>query len=388
MIFCLVTYTTDYLTVPLDFVFLYALGRLADPKRKRLEWFFFSIFTVLTVEVLAYVLLILVFPALFRLSADTISSNNWIMVLSYLLIIPFYFFIAFAMRLDFSSIRHYKKGMHPWGFYLGVALIFFFYAYTHIEGVLMVIIPGYLPIYYRFQSYFILANILMLALILVYLNHRSKQLLEEKLAQEERETLKNLQEYNEHIEDQYKELRSFKHDYENIMLTLRSSMESQDIDKVKEVYNQVVKPSLTTISDEIDVWQLEHIKAPTLKGFLSSKMIEAKQLGMQLDLDCHLVLMQDYQTVSLIIACLNQIFERAFELNKAYKDPLHFRYVELKDRSCLRLELPLREETLLFDQKFRLKDFKEEFPNLDLDYFSEENCQVFAIHLPKNQEEG
>lgn len=51
-----------------------------------------------------------------------------------------------------------------------------------------------------------------------------------------------LQEYTNQIENMYSSLRSFKHDYSNIMLSMSGYIEANDMDGLKEYFDKEILP--------------------------------------------------------------------------------------------------------------------------------------------------
>ena len=85
-----------------------------------------------------------------------------------------------------------------------------------------------------------------------------------------------LQRYTEQLENTYDTLRSFKHDYHNIMLSMSHYIESGDMDGLKLFFNEKITPLDRQISkDTAHLNQLENLKIPELKGLLTSKLLYA-----------------------------------------------------------------------------------------------------------------
>ena len=70
-----------------------------------------------------------------------------------------------------------------------------------------------------------------------------KDKLHEKLNQEQALRYRDMERYSRHIEELYKEVRSFRHDYTNLLTSLRLGIEEEDMEQIKEVYDSVLKDS-------------------------------------------------------------------------------------------------------------------------------------------------
>ena len=62
-----------------------------------------------------------------------------------------------------------------------------------------------------------------------------------KFSERQEEHLRSLEAYNEKIETAYKSVRSFKHDYENILISMQTSIDSGDFDLIEQTYQDILK---------------------------------------------------------------------------------------------------------------------------------------------------
>ena len=58
--------------------------------------------------------------------------------------------------------------------------------------------------------------------------------------------------YNEKIETAYKSVRSFKHDYENILISMQTSIDSGDFDLIEQTYQDILKKAGQELVEEDD----------------------------------------------------------------------------------------------------------------------------------------
>lgn len=73
-----------------------------------------------------------------------------------------------------------------------------------------------------------------------YLDKRLRERIQSDLMFQKDLQLKNLKDYSHHFEGLYTEVRSFRHDYANILTTLKLGIEQNDIEIVKNVYDSVL----------------------------------------------------------------------------------------------------------------------------------------------------
>ena len=105
-----------------------------------------------------------------------------------------------------------------------------------------------------------------------------KDKLHERLDQEQALRYRDMERYSRHIEELYKEVRSFRHDYTNLLTSLRLGIEEEDMEQIKEVYDSVLKDSSEKLQDnKYDLGRLVNIRDKGLKSLLAGKFIKAKE---------------------------------------------------------------------------------------------------------------
>ncbi|EGL84973.1 ATPase/histidine kinase/DNA gyrase B/HSP90 domain protein [Streptococcus oralis SK255] len=105
-----------------------------------------------------------------------------------------------------------------------------------------------------------------------------KEKLQEKLNQEQTLRYRDIERYSRHIEELYKEVRSFRHDYTNLLTSLRLGIEEEDMEQIKEVYDSVLKDSSQKLQDnKYDLGRLVNIRERALKSLLAGKFLKARE---------------------------------------------------------------------------------------------------------------
>ena len=104
-----------------------------------------------------------------------------------------------------------------------------------------------------------------------------KDKLRERLDQEQVLRYRDMERYSRHIEELYKEVRSFRHDYSNLLTSLRLGIEEEDMEQIKEVYDSVLKDSSEKLQDnKYDLGRLVNIRDKALKSLLAGKFLKAR----------------------------------------------------------------------------------------------------------------
>lgn len=115
----------------------------------------------------------------------------------------------------------------------------------------------------------------------LYRNIQQKQQAKSMLQQYE-----HLQAYTHKLEELYGSMRSFKHDYVNILSTLSGYMEKEDLPRLKDYfYNEILPLSQAFSESDTRLGTLSYIEILELKSLLSSKLIYAMELGIKVELE-------------------------------------------------------------------------------------------------------
>ena len=118
------------------------------------------------------------------------------------------------------------------------------------------------------------------------LDRKLLQELQEKVVLQKEIQLQNLSHYSQQVEGLYQEIRSFRHDYANIVSSLKIGIDQKDINLVSQVYDSVLKNSGGKLKGKrFDVAHLRNINDLALKSLLLSKLSEAQNLSVPVSLE-------------------------------------------------------------------------------------------------------
>ncbi|MBC8743488.1 GHKL domain-containing protein [Lactobacillus sp. Marseille-P7033] len=147
-------------------------------------------------------------------------------------------------------------------FLLSLAVIRAFYG-SNLRGFLTT------PVYVLINLSYLIITILLINLITRFFYYKN-------LTLNQATELTNLQTYTSHIEAMYDDLRRFRHDYKNILLSLKGAIQADDISEVRDVFNRVIQPTNQELDDHTAI--LSHLKNITdleIKSMIYSKVITA-----------------------------------------------------------------------------------------------------------------
>ena len=236
--------------------------------------FFYGLFPMILVNLFYRGISYFVLPFLGQGQVHDDYSLIW------LCIIIFNFFISLAflkwLDYDFTSLRReildkaFQKSLTQinWimgAYYLVIQSLSYF---EYEQGIQSTTVRHLILVFY----------LLFFMGVIKKLDTYLKDKLHERLDQEQDLRYKDMERYSLHIEELYKEVRSFRHDYTNLLTSLRLGIEEEDIEQIKEVYDSVLKDSSQKLQDnKYDLGRLVNIRDRALKSLLAGKFLKARE---------------------------------------------------------------------------------------------------------------
>ena len=125
----------------------------------------------------------------------------------------------------------------------------------------------------------------LLVILFLFLAMRCSYL--EKIQTEAKQkALQDLQDYTHNLEIMYNSLRSFKHDYVNILLSMSGYIANNDMDELKQFFESKIFPTKNLIDQgDYKLNQLSNIGVLEIKSLLSAKLIYAHESGIDVTID-------------------------------------------------------------------------------------------------------
>ena len=236
--------------------------------------FFYGLFPMILVNLFYRGVSYFVLPFLDQGQIDDSYSFTWV----FIMIFNFFISLAFLKWLDydFTSLR---KEILDKAFQKSLTKI------NWIMGAYFLVMENlsYFEYAYDIQSKTVRHLILVFYLlffmgIIKKLDTYLKDKLHERLNQEQDLRYRDMERYSRHIEELYKEVRSFRHDYTNLLTSLRLGIEEEDMEQIKEVYDSVLKDSSQKLQDnKYDLGRLVNIRDRALKSLLAGKFLKARE---------------------------------------------------------------------------------------------------------------
>ena len=243
---------------------------------------FYGLYPIIVQSLLGRMLAFYVFPLL-GVSVFNEVKLSWYDILIELLVFPLHLLIVKSLRLDFDEI---KEGFKRYYFkYLLLLINISMFVYMLLVSIL-VIYRDKLADADNWRGHINNFYIVLFFVMLLYLNAISKEKLEKEIIDQKDTQLNELSIYSHHVESLYEEIRSFRHDYINILTSLKLGIDNQDIEAIKTVYNGVLRDSANQFYDsKFDIAKLSNIKNDAIKSILSAKLLEAQNRGISISVE-------------------------------------------------------------------------------------------------------
>ena len=265
---------TDYLSYFIEPLFGISLSLILLRGLPKKLLFFYGLFPIVLMDIFYRSVSYFVFPFLVKGIVDGYGNPLFllIMIFVYSIVLVFLKWLDY----DFTSLRResldkdFQKSLTKINWIMGAyflvmeSLSYFEYAYDiQSKTVRHLILVFYLLFFMG---------------IIKKLDTYLKEKLQEKLNQEQALRYRDMERYSRHIEELYKEVRSFRHDYTNLLTSLRLGIEEEDMEQIKEVYDSVLKDSSQKLQDnKYDLGRLVNVRDRSLKSLLAGKFIKARE---------------------------------------------------------------------------------------------------------------
>lgn len=157
---------------------------------------------------------------------------------------------------------------------------------------------------------------------LFYISEEVKKEQEAELLSLKDQQLNSMSSYSKHIESLYTQIRGFRHDYTNLLVSLNEAINSNDMPAVKNIYNAVLADSGKSLnSDSYQIGNLAKIGNPSIKSIISAKLMEAHQKGITLTVEVEDYMDSPKMELLDFIRILSILLDNAIEAAESCQKP-------------------------------------------------------------------
>ena len=134
----------------------------------------------------------------------------------------------------------------------------------------------------------ILSTIVFICLLLIFfaMNSHKVQIEKEIALKQKKFEQKYLQTYTDEIVGLYNEIRGFRHDYAGMLVSMQMAIDSEDLQEIDRVYNEVlVKANQKLRSEKYTYFDLNNIEDSALRSLIAQSIVYARNNDVEFTLE-------------------------------------------------------------------------------------------------------
>lgn len=268
----------------LPLILFFAVYERVGRKNKSWGLIFFRSFYPVFIETLLVGIVTLFLYALPYISYVNDNEISWIIISIVSAFLLHYLSIKF-FKIDFSILEKQNvyvknKILIPSNIALSVGFIPFLILYIKERSFPTDDVLNFQTI--LFFSF----DVLIFISLLLFLSMQGKRYFQRELQIAKEEQYQQLKRYIHEIEELYLQIRGFRHDFGNILASLGESINTGDIEEIRETYQDIlVKANLDLSHSNYNIAELSNISNTAIKSLLSSKVMQAEDKGLHVNLE-------------------------------------------------------------------------------------------------------
>ncbi|MEX2804529.1 histidine kinase [Streptococcus sp. H31] len=275
--------STWFYTIIGRILILILLSYLKDKTLPFSLYVFYGSFTWVIESIIIRIISFFIYPML-HINYIDLSKNDGLFIITEISVIIIYFLMVKLSKINFqtfivlSEVKKLKKVL----IFTNSTMIFYYVVIEFLTGVEF---QGGVPtLFYR--QWLVALYFIFFILMLIYMNRSYQNWLEREVAAAREYELHSLSVYSKQIEGLYEELRAFRHDYANILASLKEGIDQNNMDMVRKIYNTVLEESGHLVQNKkFDIGRLINIDNDAVKSLLSAKVLEAESYHIEVELE-------------------------------------------------------------------------------------------------------
>lgn len=274
---------TWFYTVIGRILILMLLSYLRDKTLPFSLYVFYGSFTWVIESMIIRTISFFILP-IFHLNYINLSKSDGLFILVEVLVVIIYFLMVKLSKIDFqtfimlSEVKKLRKIL----IFTNITMVFYYIGIEFLTGVEF---QGGVPTL-LYRQWLVILYFIFFVLMLFYMNRSYQNWLEKEVSLAREQELHSLSVYSKQIEGLYEELRAFRHDYANILASLKEGIDQNDMTMVRNIYNSVLEDSGQLIQNKkFDIGRLVNIDNDAIKSVLSAKFLEAESYHIEVELE-------------------------------------------------------------------------------------------------------
>lgn len=269
---------------------------------------FYSFFPFSILNLLYRFILLYILPFILNVPDTSISESLPHVILSVCIALPTFLFLMKVFSIEtFSFIRHFSKHINLFLLISDIGIVSYlaFIPFVNANNSEM----NWL------RSIIILLYFVICLYLMSHLSTYARKLAIAQIEEEKNQHIELLEEYNSYIEEMYQSVKSFKHDYNNMLISLEGSIQTEGLDTIKKVYYSIVEQMETSIDRplSINLEDFASVESFDLRTLLALRFYEANQKGIKTSIDISSHWKSRYVHSSDILVITSTIISLAIE---------------------------------------------------------------------------
>ncbi|WP_397536819.1 sensor histidine kinase [Rummeliibacillus pycnus] len=123
--------------------------------------------------------------------------------------------------------------------------------------------------------------------------------------------------YVEELEHVNRDMQKFRHDYANILLTMKGYLDNNNLDDLKKYFEQhILKTEANASFNNKVLGNLENLKLLGLKGLIATKALQADELGIKISIEIPETINSIYMNIIDLTRIMGILIDNSIEANK------------------------------------------------------------------------
>lgn len=387
--FCILILQLPFQIVAISLMFAYHYYYHQNYKLQ--HHIFYSFFPFAILNLLYRLILLFILPFVLNVPDTSISNNLPYAILSVCIALPTFLFLMKVFSIEtFSFIRHFSKLINLFLLISDIGILSYlaFVPFLNASNSEMNWLRRVIILIYFFIYLYVMS----------YLSTYAREQAIVQIEEEKNQHIDLLEKYNDYIEEMYQSIRSFKHDYNNMLISLAGSIQTDDLDTMRKVYYGIVEQMETSIDRplSINLEDFASVESFDLRTLLALRFYEARQKGIKTSITISSPWTNHYMLSSDILVICSSIIKlaitRAVNLDNSF---LSLEFFKNSDGQTLRLisSVKITQESHengvldLIDRTNLIVDaYLEKYPEMAYESFTKGSTFYQLLRLHQHEE--
>ena len=318
-LFTLVTnYVMNYFFFITIVIYLFFIGKKYNNVLKNSILYFFSIYSVFFSSLLGYFFMRII---LTYLGNNVYYTHFFVFNLVFLPLFPILInsLLIRLLKPNFDYLRkHGDEINHSFLFIINTILTICCTIQFSSYWIEKYLFNGENPL----RNLMIATFLITVVILLRYIGNKMKELDRQRIQELKDNQLKDITAYVHQMESMYNELRSFRHDYHNVLISLNESIKTKNLSIIEKTYDQILSnEGLKLQETQYSLTKLNNLKTLPVKGVFSTHIIAAWQKKISVHLEIEDIIENEPIDVLDYVRIISILLDNAIEAAEKAQHP-------------------------------------------------------------------